>query len=66
MYYFISYIAEIEDGNRFKWLPENSVINEHPIQWVINCRKDFPDNNYVLLNWKELTETEYNSFKDEF
>jgi len=65
MYYFISYIAKIQDGHQFMWLPENAVINQHPIEWLVEVRNEFPDIPHFIVNWNEITEQVYNQFKDE-
>ena len=50
------------------------ITTEHPLRWQIEAskkhepRREYPggveSESYIILNWKELSEDEYNEFKD--
>lgn len=42
---------------------ENDVFDEHPLKWFREANKRYPG-QYVLKDWKEITEEEYELYKD--
>lgn len=52
-YYFITFMY----GASEKTL-QNMTIERHPLEWQKSCNKFYPG-QYVLTDWKEISELEY-------
>ena len=61
MFYFIVYSVEEVQNSAVN--TECKVIDEHPIKWYNNSTKvtgRYFQRNLVLLNWKQISEDEFN------
>ena len=43
----------------------NEVINIHPLDWLRAWRKNYPDQDPQILFWSEISEGQYEEFKEE-
>ena len=50
MEYLISYCFT----NNNQLVFANAIIDIRPSGWLMDCRTEYPDGNYVLINWKKL------------
>lgn len=73
-YYFVTYWWKSTGPTQYKgWTPEEALTDQHPAEWLINARNNnnsFPSGNlqyeYHLNNWHEITEDQYNKWKEWF
>ncbi len=56
-YYFISYVWRNLPDSRWRY-SNQTLKGKHPLDWLIEARSDYEE-NYVLVNWKEITEEEF-------
>jgi hypothetical protein len=68
-YYWILYKEEYNS----RTCPDGYLLNDiikgiHPIKHELNLNSQNKNNNYLvtLLNWKEITEEEYNLFLEDY
>lgn len=57
-YYFISFMYGASEKREC-----NSLIDRHPLLWQRVCNEIYPG-QYVLTNWKEVSEKDYVIFKE--
>ena len=58
--YFIAYTFEVGNHRSIK----NSIIHEHPIEWLERTNKDFPESQYAILWWKKMDYDKVEDFDD--
>lgn len=62
-YYFITYRGENKDGTFQLW---NQVIDVSPMEFIGQNDNDTHYKEFVILNTCEISEDEFNRFKDSF
>lgn len=66
-YYFIFYLSRSRDSS--KWYPYNDITKKYPLQWQIDRNEkqlSYEDEEYVVVNWKEISKDEYLQFDKQF
>ena len=61
MYYIITYFYKDENLNIGI---ENALIDQDPLEWLVNNRKSYPDYEYTLLNYKEISKDQYDKYSN--
>jgi hypothetical protein len=68
-YYYVSYgkyLSTYSSLTRSQWQFGGQVIDDSPLEWIINKNLDSLDIIYVLISWNEITKEEYEKFKNKF
>lgn len=60
-YYFISYWSRY---STFEPVIGNALTKEHPLKWQLGC--DSPKEKTIMISWQEITEEEYNEYKEKW
>jgi len=63
-YYYVSYEKRYKTAIG-SWI-EASVINEFPLDWIAFINKILVDERCVIISWNEITEEQYERYKNDF
>lgn len=61
-YYFVCY--EWETRKSQTTTKSQIVIDEHPLQWQIDCNEEYAEELYTVISWQVLTLDEYKRFNE--
>jgi hypothetical protein len=55
-YYFVSFAYGASEKQM-----ENGIVDIHPIDWQIQCDKQYPG-QYTILSWNEITKEQFERY----